>query len=127
MRSPLRLATSPNRSARLTVALLAVALANCASRAPRPETPSLECMQAAISRMPESTDDSFRHCLATGLITRYCSASEAVIAGVGKELRDLFGRGDASLADLRADRRGLSCARQAEDDAGLLRCCEGGN
>lgn len=83
-------------------------------------------MRAAASRVPESTDDSLMHCTATGLIARYCSTTEAVLAGGGKELRDLFGRGDASLSDLRADRRGLACARQIGDDAALLHCCEEG-
>jgi hypothetical protein len=76
--------------------------------------------------MPERRDDSLRHCMAAGLITRYCSASEAAVASAGKELQDLFGRGDASLADLRADRRGMACARQAGDDEQLLGCCEAG-
>lgn len=109
----------------LLAAMVAVPLAGCASRAPRPATPALECMRAAVSRVSASSDDSFQHCMAAGLITRYCSVSEAVIASYGKELQDLFGRGDASADDLRADHRGMACARQAEDDAALLRCCEG--
>lgn len=108
------------------MSLLAGALSGCIARAPRPATPSLECMRAAVSQVPESRDDSLQHCLAAGLITRYCSATEAVIASFGKELRDMFGRGDASLADLRADRHGLACGRHAEDDSALLRCCEAG-
>lgn len=83
-------------------------------------------MRAAASRVPASADDAVLHCAASGLIARYCSTTEAVMAGAGKELRDLFGRGDASLADLRADRRGMACARQAADDAAVLRCCGAG-
>lgn len=82
-------------------------------------------MRAAVGKVPQAPDDTRMHCMATGLIARYCSTTEAVLAGTGKELRDLFGRGDASLSDIRADRRGLACARRAEDDAALVRCCDG--
>jgi hypothetical protein len=66
--------------------------------------------------------DHEAHCIATGLIALRCSVSESWLAGVGKELRDLVGPGDAALDDLRADRRGVQCARTAGKD-GLDACC----
>lgn len=68
--------------------------------------------------------DQRAHCLAAGSISRYCSISEAYLAGIGKELIDLFTRGDAQWADWRADRIGIACAREAHDDAALAVCCE---
>jgi len=71
--------------------------------------------------------DTQAHCLAAGLIARYCSVSEAWLASIAKEVGDLFGPGRAEWRDLAADRRGIGCARQAKDDAGLEVCCEPAN
>jgi hypothetical protein len=57
------------------------------------------------------------------LIARYCSVSEAWLASIAKELRDLFGPGQAEWRDLVADRRGIDCARQVTDDTSLETCC----
>lgn len=46
------------------------------------------------------------------------------MAGAGKELRDLLGAGDAEWSDWRADRAGIDCARRANDDNALAKCCE---
>jgi hypothetical protein len=45
------------------------------------------------------------------------------MAGIGKELRDLLGPGDAEWRDWRADRVGISCSREAKDDADVASCC----
>lgn len=108
---------------RVTAALLALCITGCAAQAPRPAQSSLACMQAAAAQVPDSLDDKQKHCLASGLIVRYCSVTEAVMAGAGKELRDLFTAGDPSWADLRANREGRRCARDAADDAALASCC----
>ncbi len=91
----------------------------------RPARSSLGCMRSVL-RMHEPTPahDAQAHCLAAGLIARYCSISEAWLAGIGKEIRDLFGPGQAEWRDLVADRRGIDCARRVTDDAGLQVCCE---
>jgi hypothetical protein len=75
------------------------------------------------TKLPADVPDSRAHCLASGLIARYCSRGEAYLAGLGKELRDLFGPGDAEWRDWQADRAGISCARSAGDDAGIAECC----
>lgn len=82
-------------------------------------------MKSAVrEKIPTGLPDSRAHCLASGLIARYCSGSEAYLAGAGKELRDLLGAGDAEWSDWRADRTGIDCARHATDDAALVTCCK---
>jgi hypothetical protein len=81
-------------------------------------------MDAVVkNKLPTGLPDSRAHCMASGLIARYCSRSEAYMAGIGKELRDLLGFGDAEWRDWRADRAGVGCAREAKDDGELANCC----
>ena len=86
-------------------------------------------MQAAIGKLPldgplDGMPDSKAHCEAAGLIARHCSVTEAAMASVGKEVRDLFTAGDAEWRDLMSDRRGIRCARDASSDPELAACCE---
>lgn len=81
-------------------------------------------MRAAIDeRLPENIPDTQAHCLAAGLIARRCSVAEAVLASVAKEIRDLFGPGDAEWRDLKADAAGIRCARHSLTDQQLSGCC----
>jgi hypothetical protein len=110
------------------VAILSIAtVTGCASTATRPTRPatsSYGCMQSVTrEKLPANLPDARAHCLAAGLIARYCSSSEAYLAGIGKELRDLLGPGDAEWKDWRADRVGIDCARHAEGDDELDSCC----
>jgi hypothetical protein len=73
--------------------------------------------------VPAGRGDGEAHCLATAFVARYCSPAEAFMAGLGKELRDLFTEGDAQWRDLRSDRRGARCAKSANTDANLAECC----
>ncbi len=103
-------------------------LAGCAplpKYEPRPARSSLGCMRSAVDahRLLPAYDKQ-AHCLAAGLIARHCSVSEAWLASIAKEIADVFGPGDADWSDLAADRRGIGCARQAQDDAGLAACCQ---
>jgi hypothetical protein len=75
-------------------------------------------------KLPSKLPDKRAHCLASGLIARYCSLPEAYMAGIGKEVRDLFTGGDVEWADWRADRVGIACARRAADDTAVTACCE---
>lgn len=107
----------------LVISLIAT-LGACASTAPRPARSSYGCMQSVIAnKLPAGLTDERAHCLASGLIARYCSYSEAFLAGIGKELRDLLGRGDAEWRDWQADRTGIDCARDARDDDEIENCC----
>lgn len=49
------------------------------------------------------------------------------MAGLGKELRDLFTEGDAEWRDLRSNRRGARCGKSANTDADLAECCSTSN
>ena len=81
-------------------------------------------MQAAIARLPLThLPDAKAHCEAAGLIALHCSVSEATMASVGKEVRDLFTAGDAEWRDLMSDRRGIRCAYNSNSDAELAACC----
>ncbi len=84
----------------------------------------LACMQGVVrERIAADLPDKTQHCRAAGLIARYCGLGSARIASYGKEVRDAFGRGDASAGDLRADRAGMACARRSADDAAVVACC----
>ena len=113
---------------RICVAVVTVAnltaCATIANRPPRLAHSSYGCMQAVLrDKLPADLPDKRAHCLAGGLISRYCSITEAYLAGAGKEVRDLLGWGDAEWADWRADRVGIECARESADDGSLAACC----
>jgi hypothetical protein len=76
-------------------------------------------------KLPVGLNDDMKHCVAAGLIARYCSRSEAWMASVGKEVEDAFGAGDAEWRDLVSDRQGRTCARIVSSDLELRSCCEG--
>jgi hypothetical protein len=100
------------------------ACAGVANRPPRAARSSYECMQAVLKeKLPPDLPDKRAHCLAGGLISRYCSITEAYLAAAGKEVRDLLSQGDAEWRDWRADRAGIGCARGAQDDAAVVACC----
>ena len=81
-------------------------------------------MRAVVQqKVPTTLPDEQTHCLASGLIARYCSRPEAYLAGIGKEGRDMFTGGDVEWGDWQADRRGIACAKQARDDASIVNCC----
>lgn len=102
-------------------------LAGCASlpqAPPRLAGTPLACMRATVAaKVPPGVDDKHAHCLAAGMIARYCSVAEAKFASWGKEAADALGRGDADRDDLDADYAGIRCARSASDDQALRRCC----
>lgn len=111
----------------LTLILALISLAGCATVPNRParlSKSSYGCMDAVVEeKVPTGIPDKHAHCLASGLIARYCSGSEAYMAGAGKELRDLLGFGDAEWKDWQADRVGIDCARHANDDNEVAECC----
>jgi hypothetical protein len=113
---------------RIAVAMVTMAdltaCATIANRPPRLAHSSYGCMQAVLhEKLPTGLPDKREHCLAGGLISRYCSVTEAYLAGAGKELRDLLGEGDAEWRDWQADRAGIACARASADEASLAECC----
>lgn len=110
--------------AALVVMANLTACASLANRPPRLARSSYGCMEAVLKeKLPQSLPDKRAHCLAGGLISRYCSITEAYLAGAGKEVRDLLSQGDVEWQDWRADRTGIECARQSPDDSALAACC----
>jgi hypothetical protein len=107
----------------LPIFLLMVLLSACTSLQPRPAASMLGCMQAARAQLPDDGADKRLHCLASAQIARQCSVTEAYLAAMGKEVRDLFGAGDAEWADWRADRVGVYCGRSSEDVTAVEACC----
>jgi hypothetical protein len=109
----------------LVISSLLCACATLPRYEQRPARSSLGCMRAALRMQePLPAADAQAHCLAAGLIARYCSVSEAWLASIAKEIGDLFGSGQAEWRDLGADRRGIGCARRVRDDDGLAICCQ---
>ncbi|HKZ74507.1 MAG TPA: hypothetical protein VJ011_10615 [Steroidobacteraceae bacterium] len=110
----------------LLVLVIAGVSSGCAtSGAPRAATSSAGCVEAAVADIAASTlGDKRAHCLGAARIAARCSVSEAALASYAKEMRDLFTRGDAQLADIRAGRAGIRCARTHAEAADQARCCE---
>ncbi|MGD9841741.1 MAG: hypothetical protein AB7F79_02210 [Steroidobacteraceae bacterium] len=90
----------------------------------RPTHSSYGCMQAVRLQVPATLDDKQQHCLASALIAQQCSVMEAYLAGMGKELSDLFGAGDAEWADWQADRTGIACAKNNDSHEAIADCCQ---
>ena len=113
---------------RSVIAAACLVLCAClplAGRENRAAQSSLGCMQRVREeKLPVGLNDEMKHCVAAGLVARYCSRSEAWMASIGKEVEDVFGPGDAEWRDLVADRHGRTCARAASSDAELRQCCE---
>lgn len=86
---------------------------------------SAGCAQAVVDRhLPAGLHDKQAHCVAGGLIARFCSPTEARLAGLGKELRDAFGTGDADWSDWQATRSGVRCAAARAGVVSIIACCE---
>jgi hypothetical protein len=116
-----------HRSALTALAGMTIAVAGCAPLATtegRASKSSVGCMRAAIAgRDLERLPDSEAHCFAAGLIARRCSVTESMLASIGKEIQDVIGAGDAEWRDLSSDRRGVHCARTAQEEHELAECC----
>ena len=107
------------------IATMLGCLAGCAAQPDRPARSSAGCAEAVVRRhVPAGLYDKRAHCIAGGLIARFCSPTEARLAGFAKELRDLFGGGDADWADWQATRHGVRCAASRADVASIIACCE---
>lgn len=107
--------------------VIMVALSVCACvplRGTRGAPSSTSCVHAAVHQdWPPGLTDKQKHCRATAAIAATCSVPEARLAGILKEVADLFGKGNAEWADLRADWAGVRCARAAQNVASIESCC----
>jgi hypothetical protein len=104
-------------------ACLLLCLAGCTSTAERPAVSSVGCAQAVVAALPAGLTDPEKHCVASAGIARDCSRFEAWLAGWGKEFQDAAGGGDASWADLVADRAGRRCASNHNGVDAVIDCC----
>jgi hypothetical protein len=83
------------------------------------------------TKFAPGTNDKYKHCVVSCKIALQCGSFVSGAAGMGKEIGDLFGPGNAEWSDLVADYRGLQCAAQIksgkENCIGLTceECCEG--
>lgn len=73
-----------------------------------------------------STYDKNRHCTVSCMLTLKCPADEVLLVGTLKEVKDFFGPGEASVADLEADAFGISLAFKgaARSDKQCLSQCD---
>jgi len=102
---------------------LVLGLAGCTSAPERAAQSSVGCAKAVVAALPAGLTDPEKHCVASAGIAQRCSPFEAWLAGLGKEIQDTFGQGDASWDDLGADRTGRRCASTNDEPAALLECC----
>ena len=58
--------------------------------------------------------DKYKHCVVACKIAVQCGSLTSMGAGVGKEIQDLFGPGNAEWGDLVADWRGLQCGARVK-------------
>ena len=80
-------------------------------------------MQVVRAQLPARNYDKRLHCLASAQIAQQCSVLEAYMAGIGKEVSDMFGNGDPEWADWQADRVGVSCGRKQQGVENIEACC----
>lgn len=95
------------------------------------EAPELLCSLLNVKRVKaiatsHSTFDKNRHCSVSCMLTLKCGAAQALSMGVLKEIQDLFGPGQAEMADLAADALGVDLAflRAARSDIQCLEQCD---
>jgi uncharacterized protein RhaS with RHS repeats len=78
------------------------------------------------SCFPRGTNDKYKHCVIACKISQTCGDNAARLASIGKEIIDLFGPGNAEIADLVADQRGIDCAQKIrsgkKDGCGTTTC-----
>jgi hypothetical protein len=112
---------------RVVAGVAATTLLGACAAAPgvqRLSSSSLGCMRAVVrEKLPQNLPDKQAHCLAAGLIARYCSRPEAYIAGYGKEFTDIFDGGDPEIGDIKADLMGIDCAAVSITTDALPGCC----
>jgi hypothetical protein len=103
------------------IAALALLLGACAAM---PRAPASSCMQRTMDALDlAGLSDPRKHCVAAGAIRQRCGWLSSMTAGLGKELSDAFGPGDAAFADLEADGAGRECGARSADEALLRACC----
>ena len=78
--------------------------------------------QALQNSFAPGTSDKYKHCYISGMMVTVCgpafnangsAVGAAAFLGIAKEVKDMLGPGNAELADLLADYRGIICGIKA--------------
>jgi RHS repeat-associated protein len=90
----------------------------------------LGCAEQAsqqVERDNPGSNDKYRHCVVECKLSGRCGNAIAGAIGVGKELKDVFGPGEADVEDLKADLDGLACGSSTDEprDEDCKACCVG--
>lgn len=69
--------------------------------------------------------DKYKHCAVSCMLALRCSPSDVLEIGILKELADVVGPGNAEMADLRADYKGVDIAvkKEATTDKKCMDAC----
>lgn len=73
-----------------------------------------------------STNDKNRHCSVSCMLSLRCQREEVMILGILKELKDVFGPGNAERDDLIADKYGIDLVKhgRARTDLECFEQCD---
>jgi hypothetical protein len=78
-----------------------------------------------IEKVEKFQNDKLKHCSVTCMLTLRCGPIDALELGMLKEMKDLFGDGNAEWADLEANQTGAyqaSIGRARTDKECISRC-----
>ena len=73
-----------------------------------------------------SSYDKNRHCTVSCMLGLRCNLNEVMLVGILKEIKDVFGPGNAERADLIADKYGIDLVKykRASIDSECLEQCD---
>lgn len=73
-----------------------------------------------------SSNDKNRHCTVSCMLGLRCNLNEVMLVGILKEIKDVFGPGNAERADLIADKYGIDLVKykRATSDSECLEQCD---
>jgi hypothetical protein len=64
------------------------------------------------SLVPDSEYDKVKHCSYSCILRKKCGVLESYAMGIGKEIADLLGYGNAEMDDLRANQAGIKIGKK---------------
>lgn len=67
--------------------------------------------------------DKFKHCTLSCYLSLRCPSTEVWNLGLAKEFVDVFGPGNAEMADLEADMKGIIYSYEVDTDKGCVNAC----
>ncbi|OUR96686.1 hypothetical protein A9Q84_10105 [Halobacteriovorax marinus] len=76
------------------------------------------------SLVPDSEYDKVKHCAYSCILRKKCGYIESWAVGIGKEIADLIGDGNAEMDDLRADAIGIKLGKRVRHIKQCLPACQ---